>query len=145
MGSGIPYLHRFLFPPHVFRLEKFEDRSVLVFFHLQPMVTINVTSHQSSLSSPPKYNNDFMNIPLPGKWNPFRYCPLNIQCQNYEPVSPHSKESPLTRMPNQIFAKDLKCVSRFPLLSPGSRWSNHSLSMLKVHLVLLLLQHWGYK
>ena len=38
-------------------------------------------------------------------------------------------------MPNQIFAKDLKCVSRFPLLSPGSRWSNHSLSMLKVHLV----------
>ena len=41
--------------------------AVNVFFHLQPMITINVPSHQSSLSSPPKYSNDFMNIPLPGK------------------------------------------------------------------------------
>ena len=50
-------------------LEKFEDQLVLVFFLLQSMITINVTSHQSSQLDTPAEGNCALWVILDGYTN----------------------------------------------------------------------------
>ena len=50
LPNGVLHLHQLLFTPPLFRLEKFENRSVSVFFLLQPMITINVTFTTSQMN-----------------------------------------------------------------------------------------------